>query len=93
MIVRRMRYTSIRLPGILGGLAGRSYRRRRAAVRVIFRGHFPGSWVGISLISPGISSPLFILLGIIGVISSMLYSESRREMSRVITAIGLLDFR
>jgi uncharacterized membrane protein YfcA len=87
-----MKYTSIRLLGILGGLAGILIGTSGRLLEMIFWGHFPGSWVGFSLISPEISSPLFILLRIIGMISSLSYSESRREMARVITASGLLGF-
>jgi hypothetical protein len=87
-----MKYASIRLLGILGGLAGILIGTSGRLLEMIFWGHFPGSWVAFSLISPEISSPLFILLGIIGMISSLLYSERRREMARVITASGLLGF-
>jgi hypothetical protein len=87
-----MKYASIRLLGILGGLAGILIGTSGRLLEMIFWGHFPGSWVGFSLISPKISSPLFILLGIIGMISSLSYSESRRKMARVITASGLLGF-
>jgi hypothetical protein len=87
-----MKYASIRLLGILGGLAGILIGTSGRLLEMIFWGHFPGSWVAFSLISPEISSLFFILLGIIGVISSLLYSERRREMARVITASGLLGF-
>ena len=87
-----MKYASIRLLGILGGLAGILMGASGLLLEMIFWGYLPGSWVGFSLISPEISSLFFILLGIIGMISSLLYSESRRKMARVITASGLLGF-
>lgn len=87
-----MKYASIRLLGILGGLIGILIGIGELLFQMIFWGHLPGSRVGFSLISPEAGALLFILLGITGTISSLLYSKSRMKMARVITASGLLGF-
>jgi hypothetical protein len=85
-------YTSIRLLGILGGLIGILIGIGELLFQLIFWGHLPGSWLGGSLIPPEVGALLFILLGIMGMISSLLYSKSRRRMAWAILASGCLGF-
>jgi hypothetical protein len=87
-----MRYPSIRLLGILGGLAGILMGPGGLLIEKTYWSHLPGSWVGLGLISPGTRELLFILLGIVGMISSAYYSDSRRKMAWVILGSGLLGF-
>jgi hypothetical protein len=68
-----MKYTSIWLLGILGGLAGVLIGAGELLFEMIFWGHLPGSWLGGSLILPEVGALLFILLGIMGMISSLLH--------------------
>jgi hypothetical protein len=88
----KVRYASIRLLGILGGLAGIIIGIGELLFEMVFWGHIPGSWLGGSLIPPEAGALLFILLGIMGMISSLLYSESRRKMAWAILASGCLGF-
>jgi hypothetical protein len=87
-----MKYASIRLPGILGGLAGILMGVGELLLEMISWGHLPGSWVGLGLISPEIGALLFILLGAIGLIAALFYSEGRKRTAQAILTSGLLGF-
>jgi tetratricopeptide (TPR) repeat protein len=87
-----MKYASIRLLGILGGLTGILMGAGGLLSEMIFWGHLPGRWVGLGLISPEIRSLLFILLGAIGLIAALFYSEGRTRTAQAILTSGLLGF-
>lgn len=87
-----MRNLSILLLGVLGGLAGILTGAGELLVGEFLSGQAPGSWLRSGLISPEVGALLFVMLGITGIISSLLYSESRRKMAWVILASGLLGF-
>jgi hypothetical protein len=87
-----MRYASIRMLGIFGGLAGILVSIAEFLLWVFSSGHTPAISTGAGIISPEVGALIFILLGIIGMISSLLYSESRMKMAQVILATGLLGF-
>lgn len=87
-----MRNVSILLLGILGGLLGILIGAGELLSVIIFWGHLPGSWAGLGLISPEIEAILFILLGMIGTIAALSYSEGRKRTAQAILISGLSGF-
>ncbi len=81
-------------PGILGGFLGILIGAGELLLWLLFgtSSHVPGSWLEGGLVPPEAGALLFILLGVLGAIASLWYSEKRKGLARVILFCGLLGF-
>ncbi len=89
-----MKNVSVLLSGILGGFLGILIGAGELLLLLLFgtSSHIPGSWLEGGLVPPEAGALLFILLGVLGTIASLSYSEKRRGLARVILLCGLLGF-
>jgi hypothetical protein len=84
----------VTIPGVIGGLSGILIGGAELLWFIISAAssHMPGSWIEGNFISPEIGASVFILLGIMGGISSLLYPMKKVNLGGVIILCGLLGF-
>jgi tetratricopeptide (TPR) repeat protein len=80
--------------GVIGGLFGILIGGLELLWFIIsaVSSHIPRSWIEGSFISPETGAIIFILLGMVGAISSLLYSVKKANLGRAIILCGLLGF-
>lgn len=89
-----MRNISILLLGILGGISAVLIGVGELLFWMISfsSSHIPSSWLDGVLIPPEVGGLLFIVLGMLGIVAALLYSERRRRLAWAILTSGLLGF-
>jgi hypothetical protein len=84
----------VTIPGVIGGLFGIFIGSLELLWFIIsaVSSHIPRSWIEGSLISPETGAIIFILLGMAGAVSSLLYPVKRANLGWPIILCGLLGF-
>jgi hypothetical protein len=89
-----MAKATVTIPGAIGGLFGILIGGIGLLWFIIsaVSSHIPRSWIEGSLISPETGAILFILLGMAGAVSSLLYPVKKANLGWVIALCGLAGF-
>jgi hypothetical protein len=84
----------VAIPGVIGGLSGILIGCVELLWFIISAAssHMPRSWIEGGIISPEIGAGIFILLGIFGAISALLYPMKKVNSGWIIILCGLLGF-
>jgi len=84
----------VTIPGVIGGLFGILIGGLELLWFIIsaVSSHIPRSWIEGNIISPETGASIFILLGMIGAISSLLYPVKKMNLGGVIILCGLAGF-
>jgi hypothetical protein len=84
----------VTIPGVIGGIFGILIGGLGLLWFIIsaVSSHIPRSWIEGSLISPEMGASLFILLGMAGAVSSLLYPMKMLNLDWVIVLCGLAGF-
>jgi hypothetical protein len=85
----------VTIPGVIGGLFGILIGGLELLWFIIsaVSSHIPRSWIEGNIISPETGACIFILLGMIGAVSSLLYPVKKMNLGGVIILCGWADFR
>jgi tetratricopeptide (TPR) repeat protein len=84
----------VAIPGVIGGLSGIFIGFIELLWYVIsaVSSHMPRSWIESGLISPDSGAGIYILLGLIGATSSLLYPRNGFNLGWMMILCGLLGF-
>ncbi|MDD2755774.1 MAG: tetratricopeptide repeat protein [Methanothrix sp.] len=84
----------VTIPGVIGGLFGILIGGLELLWFIIsaVSSHIPRSWIEGNIISPETGACIFILLGMIGAVSSLLYPVKKMNLGWVIILCGLAGF-
>jgi hypothetical protein len=84
----------VAIPGVIGGLSGILIGCVELLSFIVSAAssHMPRSWIEGSIISPEIGAGIFILLGIFGAVSALLYPTKKVNSGWIIILCGLLGF-
>jgi hypothetical protein len=84
----------VTIPGVIGGLFGILIGGIGLLwfITSAVSSHIPRSWIEGNLISPETGASLFILLGMAGAVSSLLYPVKKANLGWVIVLCGLAGF-